>query len=43
MPHALVPQNNGGVDAALFCFAFLYIATRGPGIWSLDGLMKRPR
>jgi putative oxidoreductase len=43
MPHALVPQHNGGVDAALFCFAFLYIATRGPGIWSLDGLMKRPR
>lgn len=43
MPHALVPLNNGGVDSAAFCFAFLYIATRGPGIWSLDGLMKRPR
>jgi putative oxidoreductase len=43
MPHALVPHNNGGVDAVLFCFAFLYIATRGPGIWSLDSLMKRPR
>jgi putative oxidoreductase len=43
MPHALVPLNNGGVDAVLFCFAFLYIATRGPGIWSLDSLMKRPR
>ncbi len=43
MPHALVPLNNGGVDSVAFCFAFLYIATRGPGIWSLDGLMKRPR
>jgi len=43
MPHALIPLNNGGVDAAAFCFAFLYIATRGSGIWSLDGLMKRPR
>ena len=36
-----VPQMNGGVDAAVFCFAFLYIASRGAGIWSLDGLMNR--
>lgn len=43
MPAGLVPLNNGGVDSVAFCFAFLYIATRGPGIWSLDGLMKRPR
>jgi putative oxidoreductase len=43
MPAALVPLNNGGVDSVAFCFAFLYIATRGPGIWSLDALMKRPR
>jgi len=21
----------------LFCFAFLYIASRGAGIWSVDG------
>lgn len=34
----LVPQMNRGVDAALFCFAFLYIASRGAGIWSVDGL-----
>ena|SRR5687768_8379595 len=34
----LVPQLNRGVDAALFCFAFLYIASRGAGIWSVDGL-----
>lgn len=41
----LVPQINRGVDAAVFCFAFLYIATRGAGIWSIDGLMggSRPR
>jgi len=43
VPHNLVPINNGGIDAVAFCFAFLYIASRGPGIWSLDGLMKRPR
>lgn len=34
---ALVPQNNGGVDAVLFCFAFLYIASRGAGMLSVDG------
>jgi putative oxidoreductase len=37
----LVPQMNRGVDAALFCFAFLYIATRGSGIWSLDQMMGK--
>jgi hypothetical protein len=25
----------------MFCFAFLYIATRGAGLWSIDGLMRR--
>jgi putative oxidoreductase len=43
VPHNLLPINNGGIDAVAFCFAFLYIASRGPGIWSLDSLMKRPR
>jgi len=42
-PSNLVPINNAGIDAVAFCFAFLYICSRGPGIWSLDGLMKRPR
>jgi putative oxidoreductase len=42
-PDALVPHNNMGVDAAAFCFAFLYICSRGAGIWSLDGLMKRTK
>jgi putative oxidoreductase len=32
---------NRGVDAALFCFAFLYIATRGAGIWSLDQMLGK--
>ena len=30
------PLVNRGELAALYCFAFLYIACRGPGIWSLD-------
>ena len=37
----LFPQMNRGVDAMLFCFAFLYIATRGSGIWSLDQIIGR--
>jgi len=39
LPLGLVPIMNNGVDAAAFCFAFLYIASRGAGIWSLDSLM----
>jgi putative oxidoreductase len=30
------PMLNGGELAALYCFVFLFIATKGPGIWSLD-------
>jgi putative oxidoreductase len=30
------PLDNGGELAALYCFVFLFIAARGPGIWSLD-------
>jgi putative oxidoreductase len=30
------PMLNGGEIAALYCFGFLFIAVRGPGIWSLD-------
>lgn len=33
------PVQNGGQAAVLFCFAFLYIAARGAGIWSADGAM----
>jgi putative oxidoreductase len=30
------PLENQGEPAVLFCFIFLYIATRGAGIWSVD-------
>ena len=33
---ALYPMLNGGELAIVFCFAFLYISSQGPGIWSLD-------
>jgi putative oxidoreductase len=38
MPHALlIPPMTMGERSVMFCFAFLYIASRGAGIWSLDG------
>ena len=30
------PIDNGGELAIMFCFAFLYIASRGSGMWSVD-------
>ena len=36
-PHSpLFPAVNGGTEAILFCFAFLYIAAAGPGPWALN-------
>ncbi|MGV3730517.1 MAG: DoxX family protein [Sphingopyxis sp.] len=34
------PIANGGETIALYCFIFLFIATRGAGIWSVDGAKK---
>jgi len=31
-----LPVQNGGIQAVLFCFGFLYIATRGSGIMSFE-------
>jgi putative oxidoreductase len=38
-PQSPIPIVNMGERAAMFCFAFLYIATRGAGIASIDALM----
>lgn len=35
-PKSFWPLENGGEPAVLFCFIFLYIATHGSGIWSVD-------
>ena len=35
-PNGGLPNQNMGERAVLFCFAWLYIATRGAGIWSVD-------
>jgi putative oxidoreductase len=39
-PQGPLPVQNDGVPAVLFCFAFLYIAARGAGIWSADAAMS---
>jgi putative oxidoreductase len=35
-PRGFWPIQNHGELAALYCFVFLYIAARGPGVFSLD-------
>ncbi|GAA4686302.1 DoxX family protein [Phytohabitans rumicis] len=42
-PDALLPLNNGGELAALFCWSFLLIAVLGPGKWSVDGVLAQRR
>lgn len=37
-PNGWNPLLNQGELAALYAFLFLYVATRGAGIWSLDAL-----
>ena len=34
--HALLPVVNKGEIAILYCFIYLYISSRGGGIWSID-------
>jgi putative oxidoreductase len=36
-PRGTWPIQNGGELAAVYCFVFLYIATRGGGRFSADG------
>jgi putative oxidoreductase len=40
---ALLPIVNNGELAALYCFVFLFIATQGSGLWSIDSLINRKR
>jgi putative oxidoreductase len=39
---ALLPIENHGEPAAMFCWAFLLIAVLGAGAFSLDGLLRPP-
>ncbi len=40
-PQGLLPINNGGELAVIFSFVFLFIASRGPGIWSVDAAQRK--
>jgi putative oxidoreductase len=35
-PRGFLPLNNAGEVAVLYCFIFLYIASRGAVKWSVD-------
>ena len=35
-PRGPWPIRNGGELAAVYCFIFLYVASRGSGIWGID-------
>lgn len=37
---AFLPIQNQGELAVLYCFVFLFIATQGGGIWSIDAARK---
>lgn len=40
-PQGFWPIQNGGVQAVFYCFLFLYMATQGAGIWSIDGAKEK--
>jgi putative oxidoreductase len=40
-PRGFLPIQNGGELAVAFCFAFLYMAARGAGLFSMDALMGK--
>jgi len=35
-PRGIYPAMNGGEDAILFCFIFLYLAAAGPGSFAIN-------
>ena len=40
---AILPLQNGGELAVLYCFVLLYIAARGSGVWSVESMFKGSR
>ena len=40
-PKGFWPIVNGGEKAVLYCFAFLFVAAYGGGIYSLDAVVRR--
>ena len=42
-PRGFVPITNGGEEATLNAFIFLWLAAAGAGAWSLDALLQKGR
>jgi putative oxidoreductase len=42
-PKGFWPIENVGELAVLYCLIFLYMASRGSGIWSIDSALERNR
>ena len=40
-PGGFWPIQNKGELAVLYCFVFLFIASRGSGRWSVDGILRK--
>ena len=41
--HAVLPVMNGGELAIIYCFLFLFIASKGSGVFSLDHYLEKRR
>jgi putative oxidoreductase len=39
--HALLPIVNSGELAMIYCFLFLFISTRGAGVFSINQILKK--
>ena len=39
--HAVLPIVNMGELAMIYCFLFLFISSKGPGIFSIDHYLKK--
>jgi putative oxidoreductase len=40
-PRSFLPLLNDGEPAVLFCFTFLYMASVGSGVWSIDRALTK--
>lgn len=41
-PKGFIPLLNGGNEAVIYCFVFLYFVFAGSGPWSLDAVRETP-
>jgi len=41
-PKGFIPLLNGGNEAVIYCFVFLYFVFAGPGPWSVDAVRDSP-